>query len=567
MPRSSFRRLGIGRHGGASSLIHGDLLADTRPILSQGARSKAAPSRPPREVATAVAPAVTDTPLLGIRRDAPALKSRKRGNMADALTAASSTDSRNAALRSLHDDTYAATAHGPRASVWRSWVRLHERWFGPDVPPLPLTAMKIQAVAASLKAGGYSSFSNYSARAKAEHLATLDCHGVRWTEELRFEMARSFRSVNRGVGPGRQSHPLYVLAVGRLKFGHEAFAPMGPVNPRAFGVLGGFSLTREIEISLALASHLSLSADKREGTWNLPASKSDPHGIGEYRTWGCTCSGDSGPPTACPYHSAVEHLALLARLFATVGDPLPADLPLFPTSAGRTVSKLMAVTTIEELAIRTGAATRDCGGKALFGGHSLRTGGAQLLASHGLDQVKIQALARWKSPMLAHYAGLAPLLSITTDFRKRAGISDGGPGSVAMAPSPSMNFGDSSRILEQLVTMKRRLDELVSREAALAVDVAISSGAPASSYVCNTASHRWHVPRSGQEGMVPMFWTSRCGWAFGQTPYELRSDLPIDTPSEHICERCLPDDKAAARIHESVDVPASSCSSSSSDSA
>ena len=76
---------------------------------------------------------------------------------------------------------------------------------------------------------------------------------------------------------------------------------MGPVNPRAFGILGGFFLTREIEISLDLASHLTLSTDKREVAWNLPASKSDPHGIGEYRTWGCTCSGDTGPTQACPY--------------------------------------------------------------------------------------------------------------------------------------------------------------------------------------------------------------------------------------------------------------------------
>ena len=102
--------------------------------------------------------------------------------------------------------------------------------------------------------------------------------------------------------------------------------------------------------------------------------------------------------------------------------------------------------------------------------------------------------------------------------------------------------------------------------AAIFADLPIS-GVTATRYVCNTASHRWHVPRSGQEEMVPLLWTSRCGWAYGQTAYELRSDLPIDTPSAHICERCLPDDKAAARIHEAVEVPSSSCSSSSSDDA
>jgi len=188
-------------------------------------------------------------------------------------------------------------------------------------------------------------------------------------------------------------------------------------------------------------------------------------------------------------------------------------------------------------------------------------------ASHGLDQVKIQALARWKSPMLAHYAGLAPLRAITTEFRKRAGISEGGSGPAVCSSSSSMTPVDTSRIFEQLITMKKRIDELVAREDSLKVDCAVSTGVAATRYVCNTASHRWHVPRSGQQEMIPLLWTSRCGWAYGQTSYELRSDLPNDTPSEHICERCLPDDKAAARIHESVEVPSSSCSSSSSDDA
>ena len=141
----------------------------------------------------------------------------------------------------------------------RSWTKLHRCCLGADDPPLPLAVTKIQAIAAALKAGGYSSFSNYGARAKAEHLATYACHGVRWSEELRHEMARSFRSVNRGVGPGRQSHPLDIVATGQLCFGNSCFVPLGPVNPRAFGILGGFFLTRETEISLALASHLALS--------------------------------------------------------------------------------------------------------------------------------------------------------------------------------------------------------------------------------------------------------------------------------------------------------------------
>ena len=73
----------------------------------------------------------------------------------------------------------------------------------------------------------------------------------------------------------------------------------------------------------------------------------------------------------------------------------------------------MAVATVVDLARIAGSATRDSNGKLLYGGHSLRTGGAHLLAAHGLDGTAIQAMARWHSPMLSYYAGLAPLSSIT----------------------------------------------------------------------------------------------------------------------------------------------------------
>ena len=50
------------------------------------------------------------------------------------------------------------------------------------------------------------------------------------------------------------------------------------------------------------------------------------------------------------------------------------------------------------LAKLTGATVEDAHGRPFFGVHSLRTGGAHLLASHGLDEVQIQAMARRCAP-------------------------------------------------------------------------------------------------------------------------------------------------------------------------
>jgi hypothetical protein len=145
-----------------------------------------------------------------------------------------------------------------------------------------------------------------------------------------------------------------------------------------------------------------------------------------------------------------------------------------------------------------------------------------------------------------------------------AGISKVGTSSSSTTLSPTVNSGEDSRILEQLASMKHRIDDMVSRESSLPTASSVSAGLDVTQYVCNTASHRWHVPRSGQLDMIPLLWAARCGLAYGQSAFELSSTLPMEARSEHICERCLPDEKAAARIHETVEVPASSCSSSTS---
>ena len=66
--------------------------------------------------------------------------------------------------------------------------------------------------------------------------------------------------------------------------------------------------------------------------------------------------------------------------------------------------------------------------------------------------------------MLSHYAGLAPLLAITADFRRRVASSGDSPVNPSSVPAPAAGRGDTSRIFSQLDTMSRRIDELVSRE-------------------------------------------------------------------------------------------------------
>ena len=64
------------------------------------------------------------------------------------------------------------------------------------------------------------------------------------------------------------------------------------------------------------------------------------------------------------------------------------EMPLFPSATGDEISKQQSVHTIFRLAELVGEAVLDGSGSYRFGGHSLRTGGAHLLASRGLTSFR-----------------------------------------------------------------------------------------------------------------------------------------------------------------------------------
>ena len=110
-------------------------------------------------------------------------------------------------------------------------------------------------------------------------------------------------------------------------------------------------------------------------------------------------------------------------------------MPLFPTPLGTRPTKPAAVSTIVAIAARLGTHTTSSTGGQLFGGHSLRTGGAQYLASLGVDTLRIQSMGRWRSNLVIHYAGDRGALGITEDTRRGLlPASSSGPSTSKPAP-------------------------------------------------------------------------------------------------------------------------------------
>ena len=125
--------------------------------------------------------------------------------------------------------------------------------------------------------------------------------------------------------------------------------------------------------------------------------------FGTTRQWDCTCQVAAVRP-ACPVHALTRQCERVRVLAASIGRPV-SGMPLFPTQDGDEVDRCAAVGSIFAVAELTGAVLFDEHGSYQYGGHSLRTGGAHMLASCGLNPIRIQSLGRWKSELVSRYAG------------------------------------------------------------------------------------------------------------------------------------------------------------------
>eukprot|EP00439_Symbiodinium_sp_Y106_P052514 s2027_g7.t1 len=325
-------------------------------------------------------------------------------------------EEKRSALDAYERDFVAASARGPACSVIRTWESMHISWFGGEPPPWPLTPAKIRAVGSIMKARGYRSFGNYATKAKMMHIQLTGD----WPAILDQEMRMAKRSVGRGLGPSRQSQPILIIKLAvlpeELLADNQARVLRGPIGSYNMIVLSVYFMLREIESSLSLCSSVEVDEVALVVRWLLPSSKCDPLALNTTREWGCTCKANGC--WLCPYHAAYRQRRMLVARFADSDGSLPPGLPFFPTEQGGTVEREAVVETYKAWHRAAGIAVVDGDGAELLGGHSARTGGAVLLAQEGVHLYQIELLARWRSPMLLHYARTAPLTTLTQDYVK-----------------------------------------------------------------------------------------------------------------------------------------------------
>ena len=419
---------------------------------------------------------------------------------------------------------------GPASSLMKTWSRMHHRWFGEEVPVLPITREKLEAVASQMCSMRYRSFKNYLAAAKRAHVLEPNNRNGDWPEALKAVGRECTRAVLRGIGPAKQCSVFEggLASVLALELAPAPLVHDGPVGPENLVVLGAFFLLREIEASLMLAKSVKTNTDTKTVWVHLAASKTDPHALSVWRFWGCVCGeGDRKPRAPCPFHAATKQEAILRHLADTRKVNL-SDLTFFPTATGKVVTKDRVVRTFEGIADKLGEPLRDAQRNRRFTGHLLRVLGARELAAAGIELFKIQLLARWKSPIIMRYAAEAPLQALTADYVRRhqkRELDD----LVILAKET----GQSKSNRAEFDQINQTLFELILRESELrSLLVGGEDGAFDGNFVRNTRSACWHQQAPGTR-------STRCGWAFETLPHELSSTLPSAAWHE-LCDSCLP---------------------------
>jgi len=427
-------------------------------------------------------------------------------------------------LQDYEDDVLAKSAAASHLSSWKTWVFYHQRWFGAESSPLPVTVGSIKAIVSQLKDQKYTSIGNLISVAKDRHLDAR----FPWDEFLTREVRRATRSGTRGRGAAKQDDEIDIDAAFALDLGEEPLTLGGPANFGKVLEVGSFHILREIEISTALASAVSFNHDKAEESFCLPVSKTDPRAIGCSRSWGCVCDGHHNAP--CAYHALKEQTEWLANTFPDV--PF-TELPLFPQINGNIVDKAAVVKSIEKVAELLGEPIKDQHGRNRFGGHTLRVAGSRRLARLAIPTATIMLLARWASTVILRYIRDAPLKALTFEYRARtyaSGYSLKDAAELISPPKRKAIETDTVKYREHDDMLKAMTEKVSALEDKLTLPEFVRNAA---SGVHHRADPTELMESLGQDRITP------CGWRYSTGNSQRLRSLPPFLLPKLLCNRCL----------------------------
>ena len=152
--------------------------------------------------------------------------------------------------------------------------------------------------------------------------------------------------------------------------------------------------------------------------------------------------------------------------------------------------------------------------------------GAVFLTALKVELYRIQLLARWQSPVIMHYARLAPLKSLTDQVKD-----------VQSAMSLGKLMAEVQGSIEELTRKYAHLEANVLAELKGDILATQRAATPAADrgFVRNdkTKCHHKVLVKTGH----PLSWTSQCSWTFAFVPHSFVDCYPDDVRA--LCDKCF----------------------------
>ena len=164
----------------------------------------------------------------------------------------------------------------------------------------------------------------------------------------------------------------------------------------------------------------------------------------------------------------------------------------------------------------------------------------------------IMRLARWGSDAVYGYIKDAPLEQLTVEYKAaidRESAKDLGP--AGFSATALVGRIDELQAAVKSLKVKPAIDEMLSEAR---VDAALEERSLALEAMCqplelvqNLVTKAVHKIIMGDVSLPSDMWRTKCGWLFGRKAHQRLKEIPEDHPWTGVCERCLPDARAALR--------------------
>ena len=175
----------------------------------------------------------------------------------------------------------------------------------------------------------------------------------------------------------------------------------------------------------------------------------------------------------------------------------------------------------------------------------MRTGGAAYLAGRGIHPLTLQSLGRWRSSLVAYYAGESLHANVANDLLRPSASSSPGlrsdfsaTGPLALGPAASTSSQPAQQQTSALTKAVAEMEQRISQLESTQPPQVESENEPCLIYLRNERTRVWHITRC-QPHWHEQYQKAACGWQFMRTKYIRLHVLPPLKEKEIRCSTCF----------------------------